>query len=59
MSWRMRKQMWIIDTKAKAKAKENKRIANGRNYNNVVRNGKARERRSREGTKKGQNICVE
>lgn len=57
MSWRMRKQMWIIDTKAKAK--ENKRIANDRNYNNVVRTSRAWERRSREGTKKGQNICVE
>lgn len=57
MSWRMRKQMWIIDTKAKAK--ENKRIATGRNYNNVVRTSKAWERSSREETKKGQNICVE
>lgn len=36
MSWRMGKQMWIIvDTKAK----ENKRIANSGNYNNVVKNG--------------------
>lgn len=51
MSWRMRKQMWIIDTKAKAK--ENKRIANGRNYNNVVRTSKAwessREKKLRKG----------